>query len=119
MASSKAPITSQDGSDADYRMKVDDVYKSMAKMRRNLKISTKVQTIYILARSAWKFLPSFITGTITLFFQNLPPPPTPLFFSFYLLKRAIHLLKNSPLTDINTHFLSPQSPSYRHPITYH
>jgi hypothetical protein len=65
MAGSKAPITSKDGGDHDYRMRVDNVYADMAKMRRNLKISTKVQTIYILARSAWKFIPSFITGKLT------------------------------------------------------
>jgi len=64
MASSQGP-TSQDGSDAGYRMKVDDVYKDMAKGRRYMNISTKIQTFYILARSAWKFIPSFLTGIMT------------------------------------------------------
>ena len=62
MAGSKAPVTSADGSDAAFRMKVDDIYKEMANMRRHLKISTKVQSIYIVVRSLWKFSPSFILG---------------------------------------------------------
>jgi hypothetical protein len=62
MASSQAPVTSQDGSDAEYRMRVEDVYKDMAKGRRYLKVTTKIQTVYILARSAWKFIPTFIAG---------------------------------------------------------
>jgi hypothetical protein len=55
-------ITSKDGSDANYRMVIEDQYKEMAKMRRNLKISMKVQTIYVLVRTAWKCAPSLIQG---------------------------------------------------------
>lgn len=58
---SKDPIRG-DGSDFNWRMRVDDRYKEMAKSRRTLKVASKVQVGYILARTAWKFAPHFIQG---------------------------------------------------------
>lgn len=60
-----APGDKNDGSDYSFRMVIDDRYKEMAKMKRNLKIASKVQTWYILVRSAWKFSPSLLYGEAT------------------------------------------------------
>ena len=61
-----APGDRNDGSDFSYRMVIEDRYKSMAKMRRNLALASTVQTSYILVRSIWKFTPALLFGETML-----------------------------------------------------
>ena len=51
-------IEAHDGSDWSFRMTVEERYKSMVKTRKTIKITATAQLVYILLRSAWKFLPA-------------------------------------------------------------
>lgn len=68
-----APGDKNDGSDFSYRMVIEDRYKSMAKMRRNIKMATVVQVWYIVARSVWKLSPSLLLGACLRRVVSFPP----------------------------------------------